>query len=149
MAAGDSLILNMMSLSFIKFTFFWIPSLSMIVSSLTKYWKSTVKRLLLYSLSVLVAYALYIYVINAYVAYDFRFFFYSLLRTMLLFINGPLFNTNLVYLSNETEEYIYDREEWFITLLSVGFLHFFGKYVIMNILVAFLKKDFSDTQIEF
>lgn len=101
LAIFDSLIIYMMSLSIIKYTFFWIPSLSIIILSLEKYSNSTVKRIILYILTLSFMYSVYCHIINAYIAYDFRSYIFSWMRSNILFLDGNLFNDNLVFLSNE------------------------------------------------
>jgi hypothetical protein len=86
---------------------------------------------------------------NAYVAYGFFSYTYSFIRTNLLLVSGNLYNREKIYLSEETYEYIYERSGWIITLISIGIIHIFGKYILLNIIVALMKKDISETKVIF
>ncbi len=47
----DSVILFLMALSLLKYTFFWIPSLNLLTVALQHYFSSTIKRILVYVLA--------------------------------------------------------------------------------------------------
>ena len=36
---------------------------------------------------------------------------------------------------------------WVATIFSIGMIHLFGRYIILNIIVAFMKKDIQDSKI--
>lgn len=56
-------------------------------------------------------------------------------------LQGSLFNHNIYYLSDETIGYIYQRIGWFAALMNISLMHIFGKYVFINLIVAFMKND--------
>jgi hypothetical protein len=41
----------------------------------------------------------------------------------------------------ETAEYVYEKLGWAASLMNTGIIHLFGRYFIINIIVAFMKKD--------
>ena len=53
-----------------------------------------------------------------------------------------MFNKERIMLVNETYEYLYESSGWVITLLSVIVVHLYGKYIIINLVIALMKKDF-------
>ena len=65
------------------------------------------------------------------------------MRTNLLFVQGALFNSNKYLVVSETIEYVYEKVGWAAALLNIGVIHLFGKYVVITIIVAFLKKDIT------
>ncbi len=65
----------------------------------------------------------------------------------MLIIKSNLFNKNTMFLVEETHEYIFEKQGWFITITVVIFVHFFGRYILVNIIVAFMKQDISDTRV--
>lgn len=142
----DSLIVFMMAISVTKYTFFWIPALTTISKSLEVYLNSTIKKIFLFVLGVSFIFSAYSHFFFANVTYGFFDFSYSLIRTSLLFVQGNLFNKNTAYIVDETAEYIYTRENWVIAILSMGMMHLFGRYVVLNIIVSMMKKDLSDTR---
>ena len=44
---------------------------------------------------------------------------------------------------NESIEYIYEKVGWAAALLNIGIIHLFGRYVVITIIVAFVKKDIT------
>ncbi|CDW72445.1 UNKNOWN [Stylonychia lemnae] len=142
----DSVIIFMMAISIIKYTFFWIPSLSLITRSLQNYLNSTIKKIIQFVFILSFAIASYCHFFYGYVTYGFYDYSFAMIRANLLFLQGNLFNQNTIYLADETIEYIYERQGWFATIMSVGVIHFFGRYVILNIIIAFMKKDIQDTK---
>ena len=137
----DCVIIFMMSLSIIKYTFFWIPSLDILLKSLSTYFNSTIKRIMYFICLVSMSFALYCHYFYSYFCFGFFDLSFSLIRTNILLFQGSLFNDNVYYLSDETIEYIYQRIGWGAALVNIGLMHLFGKYVILNIIVAFMKND--------
>eukprot|EP00347_Sterkiella_histriomuscorum_P019102 403342941 len=144
----DSIIIFMMALSIIKYTFFWIPSLSLLTKSLQNYLNSTIKKIVQFVFILSFAIAAYCHFFYGYVTYGFYDYSFALIRANLLFLQGNLFNRNKIYLADETIEYVYERQGWFATIFSIGIIHFFGRYVILNIIIAFMKKDIQDTKLQ-
>lgn len=137
----DSIIIFLMSLSIIKYTFFWIPSLGILTESFSTYFNSTIKKILYFIILISMAFSVYCHFFYSYVCFGFFDLSFSMIRTNLLFIQGALFNKNKLYLAEETMEYVYARIGWAAALFNMGLIHFFGRYVILTIIVAFMKKD--------
>lgn len=107
---------------------------------------STIKKIVQFVFVLSFALSAYFHFFYGNVTYGFYDYSFSLIRANLLFLQGNLFNRNKVYLADETTEYIYERQGWFATIISVGLIHFFGRYVVLNIIIAFMKKDIQDTK---
>ena len=105
----DSVIIFLMAISIIKYTFFWIPSLRLITRSLQNYLNSTIKKIIQLVFALSFAIASYCHFFYGYVTYGFYDYAFALIRANLLFLQGNLFNKNTVYLAEETIEYIYER----------------------------------------
>jgi hypothetical protein len=45
-------------------------------------------------------------------------------------------------------EYVYARIGWAAALFNMGMIHLFGRYVVMAIIVAFMKKDIESARKE-
>jgi hypothetical protein len=90
----DAFTIFMMSLSIIKYTFFWIPSLGILTESFSTYFNSTIKRIVYFICLISLAFALYCYYFYSYICFGFYDLSYSMIRTNLLFIQGALFNNN-------------------------------------------------------
>lgn len=142
----DAFIVFMMALSIIKYTFIWIPSLKIITLSLQTYMNATIKKIFTFVMLLSFAFAAYSHYFFSYTTFGFYDYSYALIRANLLFTQGNLFNRNKLYLADETQEYVFERLGWGAALITMGFLHLFGKYVIQNIIVAFMKKDLTDTR---
>jgi hypothetical protein len=105
----DSVIIFMMAISTIKYTFFWIPSLSLITRSLQTYLNSTIKKIVTLVCLLSMVISTYCYFFFGYVVYGFQDYAFTLIRANLLFLQGNLFNRNKIYLADENVEYIYER----------------------------------------
>ena len=90
----DSLIIFMMALSAIKYTFFWVPSLSLITQSLQSYLNSTIKKIVTMVCILSFLIAAYCHFFYGYVTFGFKDYAFSLVRSNLLFLQGNLFNRN-------------------------------------------------------
>lgn len=44
---------------------------------------------------------------------------------------------------NESIEYVYEKVGWAAALLNIGVIHLFGRYIVITIIVAFVKKDIT------
>jgi len=94
----DGVILCLMSISVIKYTFFWIPQLSFITEALQLYFNKTIKRLLLFVLLTVLIFSVFFSFFNANVAYGFYNFWYVLVRTCVMGLEGNLFEYHEIYL---------------------------------------------------
>lgn len=90
----DCLVTFMMSLSIIKYTFFWIPSLRVLTQSFRTYFNQTIKRIFFFIILVSMMFSLYCHYFYSYVCYGFFDLSFAMIRTNLLFIQGSLFNVN-------------------------------------------------------
>ena len=144
LALLDSLLIFLMSLSILKYTFFWIPSLATLTTAFRAYLSSTLRHLAAFLLLLALAFSLYFHYFYAYVCYGFFDLGFSMVRTSLLFVQGPLINKNEFYLVVENMEYVYARVGWGAVIINIGLVHLFGRHIVMNIIVAFLKKDLSE-----
>jgi hypothetical protein len=131
----------MMSLSIIKYTFFWVPSLAILTKSFSTYFNSTIKKIIFFIILVSMSFALYCHFFYSYVCFGFFDLSFSMIRTNLLLIQGSLFNKNKMYLVEESMEYVYSRIGWAAAMFNMGLIHFFGRYVILTVIVAFMRKD--------
>ena len=41
-------------------------------------------------------------------------------------------------------EYVYARVGWGGVIINIGLVHLFGRHIVLNIIVAFMKKDLSE-----
>lgn len=94
----DAIIIFMMAISIIKYTFFWIPSLSLITESFRSYFNETIKKIICFVLALGITFSVYIHFISSFYAYGFFNYLYSIIRTNMLFIQGNLFIVKKVYL---------------------------------------------------
>ena len=133
-----------MSLSILKYTFFWIPSLATLTTAFRAYMSSTLKHLATFLFLITLAFSLYFHYFYAYVCFGFFDLGFSMIRTSLLFVQGPLVNKNMFYLVQENMEYVYSRVGWGAVIINIGLVHLFGRHIVLNIIVAFMKKDLSE-----
>ncbi len=141
LAILDSVLCFFMSLSLLKYTFLWIPSLKLLTNVFQAFFNLTIKRLFCFTCLLTIIFALYFHYFYSYVVYGFSDLSFSLIRTNLLLIQGTLFNKNKFYLVEETIEYVYQRLGWGVAILNIGGIHLFGRYIIINIITAFMKSD--------
>ena len=139
----DSLLVFMIALSILKYTFFWIPSLNILAETFRTYFNTTIKRIFIFVLIISLIFSVYCHIFYSYSSYGFFDIKYSILRTNLLFVQGALFNANKYFIVNESIEYIYEKVGWAAALLNIGIIHLFGRYVVITIIVAFVKKDIT------
>lgn len=142
-AVLDSILGFLMAISILKYTSYWIPSLHILTNAFKSYFSSTIKRIFYFICLLSLAFSLYFHYFYSYVCFGFQDLAFTLIRTNLLFVQGPLFNKNTFYLQEETLEYVYQRLGWGAVLVNIGVIHFFGRYVIMSIITAFMKKDIN------
>ncbi len=90
------------------------------------------------------ALSLYFHYFYSYVCFGFYDIGFSMIRTSLLFVQGPLFNKNVFYLAQENMEYVYQRVGWGAAIINIGLIHLFGRYIVFNIIVAFMKTDIGN-----
>ena len=83
-----------MSLSILKYTFFWIPSLATLTTAFQSFMSSSLKHLATFLLLLILAFSLYFHYFYAYVCFGFFDLGFSMMRTSLLFVQGPLVNKN-------------------------------------------------------
>jgi hypothetical protein len=140
----DALVIFMMALSIIKYTFFWIPSLSILTSTFQSYFNTTIKRIFYFIILISISFSIYCHLFYSYLCFGFFDFSFSMIRTNLLFIQGSLFNKNKFYLSEESMEYVYSRIGWIAALFNMGIIHLFGKYFIITLIVSFMKRDIAE-----
>lgn len=91
-----------MAISILKYTFIWIPYLKIITLSMQTYMNATIKKIILYVTLLSLSFATFSHYYFDYTAFGFFDFSYALVRTNLLFVQGNLFNRNLVYLADES-----------------------------------------------
>lgn len=139
----DSLLVFMIALSILKYTFFWIPSLNILAETFRTYFNTTIKRIFTFILAISMTFSLYCHIFYSYTSFGFFSLPYSILRTNLLFVQGALFNANKFYVVNESIEYVFEKVGWASALLNMGIIHLFGRYVVITIIVAFMKKDIT------
>lgn len=137
----DTIILFMMSLSVIKYSFYWLPSLEVLPQTLTLYISSTVKRIFYFVLLVSLAFGLYCHLFYSYASMGFFNYAFTLIRTNLLLLQGSLFQRQSFFLIEETPEEVYQRVGWVAAMFNMGVIHFFGRYIILTVIVAFMCKD--------
>lgn len=139
----DSLLVFMIALSILKYTFFWIPSLNILAETFRTYFNTTIKRIFTFVLMISLIFSVYCHIFYSYTSYGFFAMPYSILRTNLLFVQGALFNANKYFVVNESIEYVYEKVGWAAAILNMGVIHLFGRYVVITIIVAFMKKDIT------
>ena len=141
----DCIIVFMMAISIIKYTFFWIPSLNIIISSLKVYLQETIIKIIYFVLGLSIVFGIYCHFLYGFTSFKFYDFSYAFIRSNLLLISGNLFKIRKVQFSLENLEYVFMRSGWGITLISIAVIHIFGRYMILNMIVALMRKDINDT----
>lgn len=139
----DSLLVFMIALSILKYTFFWIPSLNIMAETFRTYFNTTIKRIFTFVLLISLIFSVYCHIFYSYTSYGFFGMGQSILRTNILFVQGALFNANKYFIVNESIEYVYEKVGWAAAMLNMGLIHVFGRYVVVAIIVAFMKKDIT------
>lgn len=137
----DSFLAFLIALSILKYTFFWIPSLNILAETFKIYYHTTIKRILLFIMLISMTFSIYCHFFYSYTTFGFFDLSFALIRTNLLFVQGALFNANKFYAVSESIEYVFSKSGWASALINIGIIHLFGRYVVINIVVAFMKKD--------
>ena len=67
----DSLLVFMIALSILKYTFFWIPSLNILAETFRTYFNATIKRIFTFVLMISLIFSLYCHIFYSYSSYGF------------------------------------------------------------------------------
>ena len=113
LSAFDALLIFFCTVSVIKYTFFWIPSLTLISSTVDKYFKNIFK-VLLFCVLILGSVTTFFFFNNFSQVGGFQNYADALIRSYLLFISGSPYHARKIFLVDEDLEYIFRKLNWIL-----------------------------------
>lgn len=137
----DALTIFLMSLAVIRYVCHWFPRLEALPRLLSLYLTSSVRSIFLFVVLVCMAFALYFHFFYSGMSIGFSNYAYALMRTSVLLMQGCLFDTQTFLLVEETPGYLQDRVGWVATLLNMGVIYLFARYVVLTVVIATLRRD--------
>ena len=68
------------------------------------------------------------------------------MRVLILAVSGTPFTEHTVFLVYESYSYVFTRQGWFLVTLIIGSIFLISRHLILNIIVAFLRRSINQAE---
>uniref|UniRef100_A0A7S3N2V3 Uncharacterized protein n=1 Tax=Strombidium inclinatum TaxID=197538 RepID=A0A7S3N2V3_9SPIT len=143
----DSIIINIGSISLLKYTQQAMPGLEAIILTVTEFFKGTFKKTMTMIILTYMLFGFMSHFILSYYQYGFFYIGYALLRSCIVFLNGFIINEQRILLSSESVENLMNYNGFGLTFSTMVIVNILIRQVMINIVAIFMHNDYHSAKI--